>query len=287
MQYDDYIGRLAQQVRAALDSISAHYAFDYGPEFEIAVCKVLSRALPGRVGVCRGFVVDRDGTNAGDDIIVFDRLRFPALRLLEADDFSRKESVPIEAAYAYIEAKHTLHIDGDGPQSLAHALAQVEKVRTLVNRRATVRPGQVMPLLNLNDCGIHVAIPAYLPPIANPFFTMIIARNVKKSANGDVLTDGKEIKQTLQGKALSSSTDLIVAGENVAVVPVLPNQPSGVQYKSVFYMTGYGLHAQQVDGLAFGIAIASLWTAIEWIQLGRMHWHDMIAEALGAQSQPE
>lgn len=282
MKYNDYVVRLAQQVRAALDSISAGYGFDYGPEFEIAVCEVLSRTLPDRVGVCRGFVIDHTGRTAGDDLIIFDRTRFPTLRLLDAHDFSRKESVPIEAVYAYIEAKHTLNINGAGPQSLDYALKQVEKVRKLVSEREPVRPGQIMPLLNLNDCGIAVMIPGYLPSIANPLFTMIIARNVRKTAKGKILTEPAAVKEALEGKTLNSSADLIVAGENIVIVPVLPAKPAGVEYKSIFYIAGkYGLNARQVEGIAFGVAIASLWAAIEWIQLGRMRWHDVIADALG------
>lgn len=287
MKYDNYVARLAQQVRAALDLISAGYAFDYGPEFEIAFCEILSRALPDRIGVCRGFVVDADGNKAGDDIIIFDRTRFPTLRLMQAGDFSRKESIPIEAVYAYIEAKHTLHIRGSGPQSLDRALQQIAAVRTLIAKREAVRPGQAMPLLNLNDCGIPVISPAYLPAIANPLFTMIIARHVRRSKKGQPLTDPEIVRKLLNSKSWPSAADLAVLGENIAVVPVLRLAPGSVEYKSVFLPKQYEINARRVDGLGFGIAIASLGAAIDWIQLGRLHWHAIIAEALGTIPKPK
>jgi hypothetical protein len=59
-------------------------------------------------------------------------------------------------------------MNGDGPPSLSKAIVQVENVRKLVSEREPVRAGQVIPLFNLNDCGIAVTIPDYLPPIANP-----------------------------------------------------------------------------------------------------------------------
>jgi len=91
----------------------AVHNFDYGDEFEIALCEVLRTILPGRAAVCRGYVIAQDGRMAGDDIIVFDATRFPVLRAL-GDDLSRKEKVPAEAVLAYIEAKHTLSTFREG-----------------------------------------------------------------------------------------------------------------------------------------------------------------------------
>jgi hypothetical protein len=196
--------------------------------------------------------------------------------------------VPIEAVYAYVEAKHTLCIEGDGPQSLAKAIAQVENVRKLVSKREPVRAGQVIPLFNLNDCGIAVTIPDYLPPIANPLFTMIVARNVKQSQADKTPLNPEAVKQALQGIVLESWADLVVAGESVVVVPTLPVGQNAAEYKSIFFLKEkYQLQPRQVDGTAFGIAIASLWAAIEWIQLGRMRWHDIIADALGLEPKPK
>ena len=87
------------------------YSFDYGPEFEIAVCEVLRIALPDRFGVARGYVVSADGSFAGDDIIIYEKARFPTLGLRGKDSYLKKEYIPAEAVYCYIEAKHTLHIE--------------------------------------------------------------------------------------------------------------------------------------------------------------------------------
>jgi hypothetical protein len=106
--YRNYISNLAKRFVANLESIETGHNFDYGPEFEIVLCDTLRSALPDRIGVARGFVVGMDNSTAGDDIILFDRSRFPTLAMRERDNFSRKEFVPAEAVLCYAEAKHTL-----------------------------------------------------------------------------------------------------------------------------------------------------------------------------------
>src|SRR5580704_5209058 len=130
MLYDNWLSDVARRFQQRFDEIKATYNFDNGPEFEIALCEVLREILPRRFGVCRGFVVGRNGERAGDDIIVFDAQHFPTIRAL-ATDLSRKESIPAEAVLAYIEAKHTLRVEGDeaAGQSLAKALCQVDAVK--------------------------------------------------------------------------------------------------------------------------------------------------------------
>ena len=49
---------------------------------------------------------------ARDDIIIYERNRFPLLRLINESDFCRKQQVPVESVYAYIEAKHSLTLEG-------------------------------------------------------------------------------------------------------------------------------------------------------------------------------
>jgi hypothetical protein len=125
--YAGYIERLAKRFDEALSEIEAVHNFEYGAEFEVAICKVLRRVLPHKYAVCRGYVVDESGHTSGDDIVIFDRIRFPTLRSRDEEDFSLKEHVPIDAAYAYIEAKHTLDIDGNGESSLARATEQSDE----------------------------------------------------------------------------------------------------------------------------------------------------------------
>lgn len=106
--YNNYVIDLNNKFQRRLDDIAADHNFDYGNEFEIAVCEVLREFLPLKYGICRGHVVSFDGNKTGDDIIIYDQERFPTLRLNRRDNFSRKENIPIEAVYAYFEAKHTI-----------------------------------------------------------------------------------------------------------------------------------------------------------------------------------
>ena len=94
--------------------------------------------LPSQFGICRGFVVAQDGERAGDDTIIFDRVRFPTLAMRGQDDFSWKEYIPIEAVFGYLEAKYTLNLDGDDGQSLAKSTRQVAAVKPLYNRRRRI-----------------------------------------------------------------------------------------------------------------------------------------------------
>jgi hypothetical protein len=111
--YDNYIISLSEKFLRRLEDISTYYNFDFGDEFEIAICQILRSFLPEKFGICRGFVVAKNGDREGDDIIIFDQTRFPTLRLNERNELSRKEAIPIEAVYGYIEAKHRLDLSPD------------------------------------------------------------------------------------------------------------------------------------------------------------------------------
>ncbi|MDO4807007.1 MAG: hypothetical protein Q4A07_07155, partial [Coriobacteriales bacterium] len=119
--YGNVVESISDEFDRQLDSISVEYGFDYGVEFEIAVCEALRRILPRKYGVCRGFVVDKRGNVAGDDIIVYDADSFPNLRFEgNREDLARKARIPVDAVYAYIEAKHSLT-----SETLAKAIKQV------------------------------------------------------------------------------------------------------------------------------------------------------------------
>jgi hypothetical protein len=136
--YHDYVKTLSKRFEANLTSIEVGQNFEYGPEFEIAICNTLRSALPDKYGIARGYVVNAEGTRAGDDIVIFERSRFPTLALRGRDDYARKEFIPIEAVYAYIEAKHTLNLDGEDDQSLQRALDQVGEVKQLCSEREEI-----------------------------------------------------------------------------------------------------------------------------------------------------
>ena len=42
-----------------------------------------------------------DGNMACDDIIIYERSRFPLLRLINESDFCRKQQIPVESVCAY------------------------------------------------------------------------------------------------------------------------------------------------------------------------------------------
>jgi len=64
--YNNWLHGVATRFQKKFDDISAEFNFELGPEFEIAICKVLQDLLPRRFGVCRGFVVGQSGDLAGD-----------------------------------------------------------------------------------------------------------------------------------------------------------------------------------------------------------------------------
>lgn len=51
--YNGYIERLSRRVSARLTDIEAVYNFEYGPEFEVVLCHLLTDILPSKFGVAR------------------------------------------------------------------------------------------------------------------------------------------------------------------------------------------------------------------------------------------
>ena len=150
MKYRNYLESLAKAFKYRFEPISTYYNFDSGDEFENALCYVLREILPSKYGICRGHVIPAEGQSAGDDMVIFDKERFPTLRLFPQESYDRKQDIPIEAVYAYIEAKYTLHINGginDG-QSLIKAWSQVAAVKVICEKREPRLPEFVHPYVN-------------------------------------------------------------------------------------------------------------------------------------------
>src|SRR5436190_1172515 len=182
MAYDQLIENIAKAVESKFDEISTRYNFDKGDEFEIALCELLSTVLPSKYGVCRGFAVAKDNTFAGDDIIIYDRERFPILRLHDAGKFDRKQEIPIEAVYAYIEAKHSLIVD-EKETNLTKALEQVCSIKNLKRERRSF-----LTIDHNVSLGNNVTFDQqpHWPDYANPYYTAIVSRSVKNK-KGDVV----------------------------------------------------------------------------------------------------
>ncbi|WP_437651390.1 DUF6602 domain-containing protein [Sorangium sp. So ce362] len=260
MLYDGWVEDIAKRFQRKLDEVAADYNFDYGIEFEISLAEVLRQVLPERAGVCRGFVVSRDGQKAGDDIIIYDKSRFPTLRSL-GGRLERKERVPAEAVLAYIEAKYTLGIDGDGGQSLDKACRQLELVKRLPR---------------FSGAGS-----------LSPWYTAIIARGLR----GDNSCAGGHAEQLAQrtdmlSLGLCAVPDVILAGQVIALPATIARDANRItsvhirQTKTAETETVF----VEVPGHAFGIAVLHLLWSIGGADNVGMPWEDMIVEALGGES---
>lgn len=279
--YNDYIRRLSDKLHAQFNSIEAGYNFDFGPEFEIALCRVLLNCLPQKFGVCRGFVVDEEGNMNGDDIIIFAQDRFFTLRQGVGLDLTVKEQIPIEAAIAYIEAKHTLILEGEGPASLHTACKQVEKIKTLCAKRESVKIGSWNPYV-VNP----INFPA--PPgfsINNPMYGVIFARNVKRTANSSEYLSSADIDKYFKERTHSVppgrtlAPDLMVLGDSYVVTPSI--KKNGESFFSPFMSPVSNYGTRIVPGISYGVGFACLQFALDWIKLGKLPWDRILSNALG------
>jgi hypothetical protein len=277
--YGNYIRALHDSFNAELMSISAQHNFELGNEFEIAICTILRRFLPNKFGICRGFVVSSDGETAGDDIIIYDQERFPTLRLLTRNDFSRLENIPIEAVYAYIEAKHTIDIKEDNTKCVfMKSFSQCAAVKSLCSRRGKMLLNQADPyLLPLTAVNANEDMPDF----RNPVFGAILGRFV--AAEGKRFSDPNEVNKALNDiliDKIANGADLIVGGEHNLMCPAY--QKPGKEPKSTIFMLekyNYGYHVLAREGVGFGIFLGQLFAALDWTRLGRMPWSDIINDA--------
>lgn len=277
--YNNYVRDVSERFDQALARIKTEHNFEYGSEFEIAICKTLRAVLPQKYGICRGYVVSAVGETAGDDIIIYDRMRFPTLRALETDDFASKEQVPIEAVYAYIEAKHSICIEGIGGTSLQKALTQVGQVKILCDRRQSV------PLL---ECDLNEKMDGPLlgvPKIRNPAYGIIISRHVRLKDGGPIMDDPKEILRYLKAANVMSllPPDFCVFGNSNLFIPVMPDQSDkgGTAMPLPFFQSDLSrMNATIVDGVGFGAGLSLLLWALDWIHLGEMPWPDILRDCI-------
>jgi hypothetical protein len=247
--YRDYVVTISQQFESEFSSILANHNFELGPEFEIALCNALGRVLPEKYGVCRGYIVNAAGQCAGDDIVIFDKLRFPTLLRSNTDRVMRKEYVPAEAVYAYIEAKHFLEIQVDNGQGIIKALEQIKAVRDICRERG----------IPARQCTHYDR---------DELFCMIASRGIRK--NGirlDKTDEALAFFPKPEGLAYPGP-DCIVCGNSLIASPV--NEAGEVRFvRDVFLCHASSrLEARSVNGVAFGAAIISLLDALSKINLG-------------------
>jgi hypothetical protein len=268
MAYGDYLKTISTKFENLIAEISIGYNFDYGEEFEIALCKVFRVLLPSKFGICRGFVVTADGKQAGDDIIIFDHERFPTLRLLENQDFAQKQKIPAEAVYCYIEAKHSIPLDAAGSAVLEKALSQVSAVKLLERDRVSLN--QITPTVKIQEGGLlKVPQKPWWPTYKNPLFTGIIARRFEFSSKASATTVLDLLKKA------QAKPDLLILGKDYVGIPTHEHT-----IDSPFLVEGTDIEIANVPDSAFALGVSLICLALDEIQLGGIQWHRLIKDAL-------
>lgn len=275
--YDDFLPGFQKKIDTFFTTIKANFNFDLGIEFEIQICKMLRVFLPSKYGVCRGFVVNRHGDKAGDDIIIYDQERFPTLRLLQKDDFSLKEEIPIEAVYAYFEVKHNLT-----KESLTKAIDQVAAVKKLVSQRGQMSIYQTDPFI-ANDL-IQTDPVEHLPSFRNPIFCGIIGKFSNGTEDTEIVDDFLYLhtNELPQKEDFRFYPELIVGGPNNIT------RTSYIKDATIFptifhYINNYKCLYQVIKtpNLSFAICFTYLMVAIDFIRLGQMPWAEILNNGTG------
>lgn len=253
--YDGFVERLSKKALLRLGEIESVHSFGLGEEFEVALCHLLTECLPERFGVCRGFVVNREGDKAGDDLIVFDKLSFPVLRRMEDNRFATKQYVPIEAVYCYIECKHSL----TSASVFTKALDQTAKVKKLLFQRI----GKSNPDYEVEEPvhnGKVLGWPRSFPKLKNQPFCAIFSRNASNFFPDEMPKD-------------HTSPDLIVMGEDHIATQTVKRDVDGMKTALFFDdLNGTPLVKEHVPGNAFGIGIITLFYALGWLELKEIDW---------------
>jgi hypothetical protein len=275
--YDDFLPDFQKKIDTYLTTIKANFNFDLGIEFEIQLCKLLRIFLPSKYGICRGFVVNRHGDKAGDDIIIYDQDRFPTLRLLPKDDFSLKEEIPIEAVYAYLEIKHNLT-----EESLTKAIDQVAAVKKLVSQRTQVSIYQTDPYIASDFTQLEPV--EYLPSFRNPVFCAIIGKFSNGIEDSELVDDFLRFQtfKLLKKEDFRFYPELIIGGpNNIARTSYVKDHTT---FPTIFHdINNYGCMYQvlKTPNLSFAITFTYLMVAIDFIRLGQMPWAEILNDGTG------
>lgn len=286
--YDNVISNLSKTIEAELLLIETIYNFEYGDEFEIALCNILRKFLPHKYGICRGFAVHQSGESVGDDIIIYDRSSFPTFFYRGLDNFSRLEKIPIEAIYAYIECKHNLLLSGPATESasLLNASRQVANFKELCNKREAVLVTQKDSYIKLvSEIANAGNLPAnwWLPKLRNPIFGCIFSRKVSNKKTSAVIEDTEEVHKILiNGMDIEKGpnvVDLVVAGQNNFMSPAYREEGDDKPQNCLFMLPDkqqVGLSCFKHENQALSIGIIHLMAALDWIRLGRIKWEAVL-----------
>ncbi|NGX63040.1 MAG: hypothetical protein KR126chlam6_00446 [Candidatus Anoxychlamydiales bacterium] len=274
--YPDLLKNLSKTINKYFSEIEAHFNFELGPEFEIALCKILKDILPNKYGVCRGFIVAPDGKKYGDDIIIYDRLRFPTIRMLGENNFAQKEDVPFEAVYSYIEAKHNLELGNEENSTLKKALKQIQDIHSL--KRPDRPINQITEIFSAGH-SFKTDPPAGWAKILNPLHTCIFSR--KTSAENTILDADKTYKILIDLKTpLDEFPDIIVAGDKILVLPVFHSDASRHIMPFLLPNIKTQVNVFKTKHNALAVGLCQLLWALSRIELGTMPWEQIIVSDL-------
>jgi hypothetical protein len=255
MTYGGYIERLSRKVEARLSDIEAIFNFDFGDEFEVAMCQLLKNILPSKYGVCRGFVVAEDGELAGDDLLIYDKMTCPTLRASAGLEYSVKEQIPVDAVYAYIECKHSI-----SDQSVFNkAMHQTREVKRVLLSRPSRRNSDYEkdgPTYN----GKIMDWPRTYPEYKNQPYCAIFSKNSNGQVPQVIIHD-------------EYTPDLLVLGKDHIATQSVVLGPDGIK-GALFndHKFWSGLRVEPAKGNAFGIGLLSLMQALNWIELMPIDW---------------
>ncbi|MBR9847314.1 MAG: hypothetical protein GYB35_14970 [Algicola sp.] len=279
MMYNNYIKKISDRFESRFNEIDPEWNFDIGNEFEVELATLIDELLPDKFGVCRGFVTPMNGLAKGDDIIIYDKMNAPLVKPPNSQKFARKEYVPLEATYAYIEAKNTIELKNKNANTyIGKAIKQVADIKKLKRRSkplSEIVRGADIQLLNLkNKIG--------KPKTLNPMFTAIIGRGVR--INGKLETDIIKIKENLPDNTGDYGPDLIILGPNISLAPFYIDEQKtsktfGINYESPFCIDDrHEMIVYQMTKMAYGFGLCSLLYALDYIKLDNMPWNQVLGE---------
>ena len=234
--------------------------------------------------------MDKDGNKAGDDIIIFDQQNFPTLRFLNKDNIFLKQQVPIEAVLAYIEVKNTLD-----DVSYLKAVKQVKDVKNLCYKRS-LKMYEWLPFeekkLFSNE---YNTLGYWEPTIKNPVYGMIFSRysvdkDGKRITESSAKNNGKvynfanftleKYRDEIDDNSFLNPDSIIFGDSNVAIcsgkyIDKKGNERLGITrfYAGIKEQCQYQIKNQY--GNSYGIALAHLMMALNFIKLIEMPWENI------------
>ncbi len=127
-------------------------------------------------------------------------------------------------------------------------------------------------------------VPKWLPKYRNPPFSMIFARRIAHKSSKNILDDPQDIHSLL--KATSEITkdvydaDVLVAGRSNIMAASVGTDVEQLQ-PCLFYLPEGppALSCYVLPDIAVGAGLVHLLAALDWINLGRINWEDVMNDS--------